>query len=208
MARLRSGILGNVRGKVSGVVGGQWKDINYIREYVKPANPNTVSQQAQRGKMIDCVAFCKPLVGPVFNAYTDKFQKSMSGFNRFIKDNVAEFDDDVDYSALTITSGTLFSNPITAAGYNNGTGACVITWDEDLGNNGALTDKVFGIVYDTDTGLWAFATEEETRDDEMMTVTCLTGLTATNLEVWIWCARKNGAIVELISSASHFSVTE
>lgn len=207
MAKLRSGILGNIRGKVAGVVGGQWKDINYLREYVKPANPDTASQQAQRSKMSLCVTFCKPLVGPVFNAYTDKFQKSMSGFNRFIKDNIAEFDGSTDYPVLVVTSGTLFSNVITAAGYNSGTGDTIIQWDEDLGNNGALTDKVFGAVYDMSSGLWAFASAEVTRDDEMLTIPGLTGLTATDLEVWMWSIRKSGSIVELISNAAHFAVT-
>src|SRR5690606_2396552 len=91
MGKIRSGILSRVSGKVAGVVGGNWKNVAYLREYVVPANPNTAAQAAQRAKFSACVAFAKPLVGPIFQAYTDKFQKNMSGYNAFIKSNISLF---------------------------------------------------------------------------------------------------------------------
>jgi len=171
-------------------------------------SPQTVAQTAQRDSMSACVAFAKTLVGPVFNAYTDKFQKSMSGFNRFIKDNILEFDGDVDYSALVLTSGTLFSNAITNAGYNAGTGVVIIQWEEDIGNNGDLTDKVFAAAYDKVTGDWAFPVAEVTRDDELIQCTLPIGLTATNIQCWMWSIRKSGNIVLLISNSAYLQVTE
>ena len=44
MAKIKAGILSKVSGKVAGVVGGTWKGTNYLRELVKPANPNTPLQ--------------------------------------------------------------------------------------------------------------------------------------------------------------------
>ncbi len=201
MAKLRSGILGQLRGKVAGVVGSQWKDKNYIREYVRPANPNTAAQQTQRAKMSDVVAFCKPLVGSVFNAYTDRFQKSMSGFNRFIKTNISEFDGSPDYGALKLTEGKL-SNVVPATfDYSTGTGLVQYTWAEAFGNNGAATDKVFSVIYDNTTGLWYYQDSEEDRDTEVKQYTLPTGLTATNLEAWIWCAKYSNTLVSMISDS-------
>jgi len=198
MARLRSGILGNLRGKVSGVVGSQWKDKNYLREYVKPANPRTAAQVVQRDLMKNSVAFCKPLVGPVFNSYTDKFQKSMSGFNFFIKQNITEFVAGPTYTNVIVTEGKL--NPLANAvsTYNAGTGEHIITFDKNLGNNGSDTDKVFAVVYDSATELWYFAAAEVDRSTETMTLTLPTGGTPTQIISWIWPIKYIGTVVDSI----------
>lgn len=91
MAIIKAGILSKVSGKVAGVVGSTWKGKNYLRELVKPANPNTPLQQAQRGKMGACVKVARTLVGDVFKPYLDKFLKDISGYNWFVKNNIAKF---------------------------------------------------------------------------------------------------------------------
>lgn len=203
MAKIRSGILGNIRGKVSGVVGGQWKDVNYLREYVKPANPNTAAQQAQRGKMSDIVAFCKTLVGPVFNAYTDKFQKSMSGFNFFIKQFIAEFDGTPVYANIKLTEGKLTIIDTIAAVYDTAQNWLKCDWTGALGNNGADTDMVYMAIYDNGTGLWYFAIEEVTRVTKVQEATMPSGLVATDLECWLWAAQYSGTLVTMISDSVH-----
>lgn len=208
MAKLRSGILGNIRGKVAGVVGGQFKDVNYIREYVKPANPNTAAQQAQRSKMADCVAFCKTLVGPIFNEYTDKFQKSMSGFNFFIKQHIAEFDGSPDFSNIKLSEGKLSPVANLAATYNTANGAVAISWDQNLGNNGLAGDDVFWCLYNETTGIWYFADGVMGRDDEADSQTIDTGLTATDFHAWALCAQINASdIVLMISDTDYAAVT-
>jgi len=201
MAKIRSGVLGNTRGKVAGVVGSQWKDVNYIREFVKPANPDTAAQQAQRNKMRLTVAFGKPLVGPIFNAYTDKFQKSMSGFNAFIKQNIDIFAGAIAYEDILISTGKLHAPVSSAAVYNSGTGACVFTVDTGLGNNGADDDSLFAAVYDKDSKLWYFAAAEVDRSTGTITVTCDTGLTATDLQTYVLAAQYSGTIVSMISTS-------
>lgn len=206
MAKIRSGILGNIRGKVAGVVGGQFKDVNYLREYVKPANPNTAAQQTQRTKMADCVEFAKPLVGPIFNEYTDKFQKSMSGFNFFIKRNIAEFDGSPDYSVLKITEGKLSAISTLASTYTPGTGLLSLTWAKNLGNNGADDDSVCWLCYDTSTGIFYFQDAVVDRSTEADTQTIETGLNYNNLRVWAFCAQYVGTILDIISDAVYDAV--
>lgn len=208
MAILKAGILGSLRGKVAGVVGCQWKNVNYIREYVQPANPNTAAQQTQRTKMSDTVAFSKPLVGPVFNAYTDRFQKAMSGFNRFIKTNIAEFDGSPDYEVVKLTEGKLSNIGITGITYNPGAGTLVFVFTTAYGNNGASDDQVFAAGYDESTGIWVMAAAEVDRDSLGITVPMAAGLTFGNIHGYIWCARYTNTLVTLISDSGSSVVAE
>lgn len=201
MAKLRSGILGNIRGRVAGVVASQWKDKNTLREYVIPANPNTAAQQVQRTKMSDVVSFAKSLVGPVFNAYTDVFVKSMSGFNYFIKQNIFTFDGTPEYNLIKPTFGKLFKGAINEAIYDTNDGSLEIDWDQDLGNNGALTDKAYAAVYDNDTCLWYFPAAEVTRDDELIELTLPLGITPETLKCYLFFIQKSGTQVTMLSES-------
>ena len=207
MAKLRSGILGNIRGKVAGVVGGQFKDVNYIREYVKPANPQTAAQTVQRTKMTDTVAFSKVLVGPVFNSFTDKFQKSMSGFNFFVKRNIAIFDGTPDYSAILLSEGKLSPIVVTTFTYNTGTGELAPQWSQNLGNNGSGDDKVFWCIFDSGTGIWYFQDAVVARDGLADDQTIATGLTVANLKGYLICAQYIGTILSLISNSVYHQIT-
>ena len=112
MAKIRAGILSKVSGKVAGVVGGTWKGTNYLRELVKPANPNTPLQQAQRSKMAFVVKAARQLIGDVLNPYLNKFCKEMSGYNWFCKENIGKstgtplaFTSAPEYSFGTLSNG-------------------------------------------------------------------------------------------------------
>ena len=118
MAKIKAGILSKVSGKVAGVVGGTWKGTNYLRELVKPANPNTPLQQAQRGKMSFVVAVARQLVGDVLNPYLNKFCKTMSGYNWFCKENIKRLGGTpLKFSSAPVLSfGTLASGAIAHSG--------------------------------------------------------------------------------------------
>ncbi len=118
MAKIKAGILSKVSGKVAGVVGGTWKGTNYLRELVKPANPNTPLQQAQRGKMSFVVAVARQLVGDVLNPYLNKFCKTMSGYNWFCKENIKRLaGTPLKFSSAPVLSfGTLQSGTVQATG--------------------------------------------------------------------------------------------
>jgi len=201
MGIIQAGILSPVSGKVAGVVGGKWKDKAYLRSYVIPANPNTASQQAQRTKFSDCVDFAKPLVGQCFNSYTDKFIRSMSGFNFFIKRNIAEFDGAPVWSNLKLTEGPLSAPIIGACSYISPN--ITIPWTKNLGNNGLDTDKVFAVVYDKSTGIFAFAPAEADRFSETMSFDVGAGLVENNQQCYIWAAQYVATVLVMISNSDH-----
>ena len=120
MAKIKAGILSKVSGKVAGVVGGTWKGQNYIRELVKPANPNTALQQAQRGKMSFVVKTARQLVGDVLNPFLNKFCKTMSGYNWFCKENISKLSGTplIFDSAPVLSFGTLGSGTFDTSDVN------------------------------------------------------------------------------------------
>jgi hypothetical protein len=187
MAKLTAGILSAPSGKIAGVVGGTWKDKSYIRAYVIPANPNTVAQQLQRSAMAAVVAFAKLLVGSVFNPYTDKFQKSMSGFNYFISANIGNFGDVTPWIALKITEGKLYLAGPTNAVYSSPN--VTIAVNPATGANGLASDGLMAMVYDLTNEIAYFAEAEVARSTQTITVPCAAGLTATDLVSYVWAVQ-------------------
>jgi len=204
MAKLRAGILGQVSGKVSGVVGGTWKDKNYVREYVIPANPNTAGQQLQRGKFGRAVDFCKPLVGPVFNVYTDKFQAKMSGFNFFIKSNIAEFTDPPVYANVKVTEGKLFYARITSVSGDVALNKVQFQTSVSLGSNGAADDGVYAVALNVDTGRWGFIGAEYDRSGGDVTKEIDLNLGAgAVIQLWTFAIQRVDGIINIISDSDN-----
>ncbi len=205
MGKILSGILSKVSGKVAGVVGGSWKDVAYLRAYVKPANPNTAAQQTQRTKFSDAVNFAKPLVGQIFNTYTDKFQKSMSGFNFFIKRNIDVFDGSVDYSLIKATEGPLSVVEVTSSQLVGTT--VTVSYNPNYGNNGLGIDKVFAFTVHEPTGIVYFASAETDRDDGAIDMTVHSGLTATDLHSYTITAKYISNVLDMISNSVYEAVS-
>lgn len=204
MSKLQTGILGGPKGKVGGVVGFRWKDKDCIRGYAIPANPNTTAQQAQRNLMKECVAFAKLLVGQVFNTYTDKFIRSMSGFNYFVKSNIKVFDGTTDYTKIKVTEGQLYVPTITSAIYDSD--EISVEYSEALGNNGLATDKVYVVAYHKPTGIMYFPAAESDRTTGAITVTVGSGLVATDFVVYAFAAQYTRTLVTMISNSSYRAV--
>jgi hypothetical protein len=209
MGVIRSGILSRVSGKVAGVVGGSWKDKAYLREYVIPANPNTVPQQIQRIKMAQVVAFGKALVGQVFNVYTDKFERGMSGFNRFVKDNIGFMGAPITFASVKLTSGKLWG--VVAQTAELSAGVVDIAWDAALvGNNGAATDHIYAAIYSEVTDLWYFPAAEVHRSTSSLSVTCAGEVSAPDLKLYLWAAQyspTSASLLQMISNSAYKQVT-
>jgi hypothetical protein len=210
MGKLRSGILGHLSGKVAGVVGSRWKDQSTLREYVMPANPNTAPQQAQRSLMRGAVGFGKSLTGQVFNPYVDKFQKSMSGFNYFISQNIAHMNDPDPFPLIRVTWGKLWG--ITPLSANKHLTNLTVSWSAgSLGNNGKPTDKVYAAVIDLSTGIWYFPAAEIARSVGVITIVVPTGAIGAGLPLYIWSAQyslTSPTLLEMVSNSTYSVVAD
>lgn len=201
MGVILQGILGGFSGKVGPVVGGKWKDVDYMRSYVIPSNPNTIAQQAVRTKFAQLVAHGRSLLSTLLQPYWDPFYSDMSGFNAFIKENYALADVDGKLAADAImTKGTLTGALINDAVYTTGTGAIQCSWDSTLVGNALATDNIVAVALDITNQYLEVFNPTETRTDETFTVTFRTGLTATNIAFFLAFYRGTGS--ELIVSDS------
>ena len=171
---ITQGILGGFSGKVGPVVGGKWKDIDYMRGYVVPANPNTTAQQTVRAKFAKLISIAKSALSTLINVYWDPFYSNMSGFNAFVSANYAEstsagvFD-----TSCKITKGSLEPLAGLTSAVIVGT-TLTITWNESINGNGLGTDSLKCCIYHTLTDSIEFFDMATTRDASPKALTVTT----------------------------------
>lgn len=199
MAKTPNGIMGGIRGKVGGVVGGNWRGVNYIRAYAKPGYSNTDAQAAQRTAMGYLVAAAKPFVGRVFNSYSDKFLSRLSGFNWCIRENMAEVRLNDIVEDLKVTSGPLYPGSMVSA--VRGVASTVITYTTDHGVDGSSDDVAIAWLRNVNTNVVAFGANG-TRGAGTITIPNITADAATDVHAGVFFVRMNlaGDVVERIST--------
>jgi hypothetical protein len=188
MAKIPAGILGRVSGKVGDVVGASWKGIAYIRQFVIPANPNTVDQQAERTLFADLVAMAKTLLGNVLQVYWDPFLKKNSGWAHFIGINRKLYTTSGDYSTVHISEGILEGSVMTGAVY--AAGDVAITFSTTAVGNGSATDVACLYVYDKVNKV-GFFDDSSARSGGTAGVTVGVGRTAANLCAYLFFVDSN-----------------
>lgn len=199
MAKTPNGIMGGIRGKVGGVVGGNWRGVNYIRAYAKPGYSNTDAQAAQRSAMGYLVAAAKPFVGRVFNTYSDKFLSRLSGFNWCIRENMAIARATDQVADLKITSGPLYPGSLVSA--VRGGVSTVITWNTDTGVDGAAGDVAISYLRNMITNTVSFGVDG-VRGDGTVTIPNIAADVAGDVHAGVFFVRMNtaGDVVERIST--------
>lgn len=90
MAKWTSILFSDIRNKLGNqVVFTNWKGRSVVRAYVKPSNPNTLKQQANRDVQRQAVSFYQTLVGSDVDrkaAWNENaLPRLISGFNLFVK---------------------------------------------------------------------------------------------------------------------------
>lgn len=153
MGKISQGILGGFSGKVGTVVGGRWKNIDYIRaKPINVANPRTEGQVNQRNKFSTTLEFLQPNIAFIrkgFKAYAvgkTEFNAAMSYvLNNAITGSAPNFE--VDYATALLSRGSLAGalNPATDL---TTAGQVEFTWtDNSTEGNANTTDKAMVIVY-------------------------------------------------------------
>jgi hypothetical protein len=203
MGVINQGILGGFSGKVGPVVGGKWKDIDYMRGYVVPANPNTTGQQTVRAKFAGLVEKTRALLPSLIQPYWDPFYSKMSGFNKFISLNYSLITGGYDLQEGCIASrGTLEPVVTDTPTYATGPGSVTVTWDQSVFGNGLLTDTILLIVYNAVTNQVAGISTSAIRDDETASVVIGAGLDDTEFIAATFAIQGTGS--NMIVSDSEF----
>ena len=174
VATIETGILGVTRGKIANVVGAKWKQTNYIRKLTTPSNPKSTAQVIQRGKLSALVEYVKPIIAPILHPFVDPYQKSQSGYNRFIQANIGTVNDDGTYdeSLFVVTEGQL-----TSIGGQQATilgDVITFTWETQYGVNGKPTDLVMIGAHKDGSSSWSFLPAPVLRSAETADLTLAT----------------------------------
>ena len=190
MAKITSGILGKARGKIGGVVASTWKNVNYVRTLVTPANPNTAAQAAARLVFKTCATWAMGMVGAILNVYMSPFLRGMSGFNWAVKTNRANFVLPVSWGNMLITHGSLFAATILAT--TPTAGVISISYSTDPGSNGMDTDAVYLACFDQTNSKWFFAAAEVARS--LGSIECnISAATGDTISCYLITARRDAA---------------
>ena len=207
MGRQMGGILGPVRGKVSNVVGAQWKETAYFRGYTIPANPNTEAQQAQRAKMTTAVWYARAILGSVINPYWDPFEKAYSGYNRFLSVNVKAMASGTAYESIMTSRGKLEkASAMDGTTYTPANGEIEITWTGNLMGNGLATDKSLIVITDVVNKIAFISAGGATREDGSEVIDIGEGRTAANLKSYLGFYRGTGTSLMVSDSLYEQSV--
>jgi hypothetical protein len=132
MAKMKQGIFGGLSGKVGNLTGSSWKGTPVVKSRPQSvAYPATTGQVAQTTKMSAIVAFCKPILSSWIKPLWDRAAVGMSGYNAFVKANIAEFADGVvdSYSTLAMSRGTMAATRIETVVFSNLNKVVTLTWD-------------------------------------------------------------------------------
>ncbi|MBF6597207.1 MAG: hypothetical protein ITF98_03175 [Fermentimonas sp.] len=152
MARLKTGINGDLTGKVGTVVGAKWRDIYYIRSLpTKKNNPRTKGQVRQRSKLSVTMEFLKSITPYIRIGYKEYSTGRLTAFNAAtsynIKNATTENNNkiELDFSKVLVTRGSLITAPDIKSEIVNG--QLHFSWDTALKENARSNDLVMLLAY-------------------------------------------------------------
>lgn len=199
MGKILNGILGGVSGKVAGVVGANWKGIDYLKGYSIPANPNTAAQQAQRSKMRFAIQTAVLILSAVIHNFWDPFVTKMSGYNDYIKSNLNSLTAADDWANLITGKGNLEAPQSLTAAYNSVDHTVGLGWPTSTSGNGAGTDSAMIVIFDSANNV-VFTDDSKTRADGSAIVDMGVDRTPADLKAYLFFHRGTGSDLEVSNS--------
>jgi hypothetical protein len=199
MGKIVSGLLGPVSGRVGGVVGARWKSVPYLRSYTVPGASRTDLQAAQRNAFGFTVAAARPFVGRILNPYYDKFLSRVSGFNRFISENISKYvpGETPELPLAMVTDGPLYPGS-GLAGVWNTYSTMTVTWNTEHGVDGSDADVAIAWVRDPVSNAVAFSANA-TRVDGTVDVEDATLDELPAVDIGVFFIKMTGSVVTKIS---------
>jgi len=153
--------LGNLTGRLAGMVGASWKGIDYIRKMVIPANPNTVAQQGTRTVFAWLVEKGRRINSTILKNYVIPKPKKMSPFNMFIKRNQPMIDAGaVTIGDMVIGKGGLYAPTSVLTEADSTTEEVTLTWTGEKQGEALDTDTVLCMAWNATQDLYYFSTDK------------------------------------------------
>lgn len=213
MGKINQGILGGFSGKVGTVIGGRWKNINYMRAKASSVtNPRTEAQLIQRSKFATVLRFLQPLTEFLrtgFKLYSNgmtQFNSAMSyNLNNAVIGNYPNFL--LDYTKVLVSRGHLTGalNPITE---NEGPRQISISWDVNTGvGNAKDSDFALIAIYNPSKGEAITETKETHRSEGRREMNLPQDYTGDTLQIFLGFISEDGKNVSNSSYVDSITVT-
>jgi hypothetical protein len=191
MAKYTGSVFGSISGQQLGVVGANWKGIDYIRKHVIPANPNTVAQQLQRAKFKNMSSFGRRIVDTVLNSYTQPYPKKKSPFNLFMENNVPlQETEEIDYTKILLFKGSLYNASLTPTAPWTQAGDKYVTWPTNLMGEAKADDKAILLAYNSTRDLFSIQPPVAREVGEMNVA--IIGSVMDYIQLWLAFASVDG----------------
>lgn len=198
MGIIRRGILGGFSGKVANVVGSSWKGIAVMRALpLSVTNPKTVGQVEQRSAFSIISKFASSILTVWVKPLWDRSAQSMSGYNAFIQQNVdiVKADKVLNIQNLVMSKGKLGVTPLRG-GFSSGASAMTVGWEEEpTGSFQMSSDKLYLLVFDSESKLIAQSSGTVTRGHAELELRDVPTVKDKDYYIVSTFAREDGTIV-------------
>ena len=191
MAKLTAPLLSfSASGTIAGVqTYSKWKGINYVRQRVDPANPNTAEQISTRSVFSFLMASYKvadSIFQEPWKAYAQG--KPLTDRNAFAKFNVANLRPDTDLSALVFSPGNLGGLPPTISSVTNGDDQLTVNISAPaaIPEDWTIVAAQAAAIRDQDPHSGILYTINAAEDETSAYAVVITGLTANLYRVGAW----------------------
>lgn len=188
------------------MVTAKWRGISYARQYVKPANPQTTAQQANRALFAFLREMWKMSPSIVREPWTSFAQgRPFTNFNKYVGENVRVIGSDTDLQAMLFSPGAKGGLPPTGFSATTGSGSGEIDVDFTVptGPDGwTLYASQFAAVVDQDGhGIFdnIYVADEETSAPWDGTLTGLPVATACVVGGWLKWQKPDGTYAYSVS---------
>lgn len=204
MGKISNGILGGFSGKVGTVIGGKWKNINYMRsKAASVTNRKTEGQMNQRTKFATTLKYLQPMTEVIRVGYKN-YASSMTEFNSamsYVLNNglTGTYPDfSIDYANALISRGVLAGAQgatVTADAVNS----IAFSWTDNSSDGAAYaTDKAMVVAYlksDGDSPAEAaFVVDGATRSEGSQALTLPDNFSGKSLEAFISFVSVDGKV--------------
>jgi len=176
MARVRTGMLGPISGRIGNVVGGSWNGIDYLRSMpAEVRQPGSESQTNQRLKFKTVSNFISPMrevIAIGFKAYAVRMTAMNAAFaynyKNALLENSGEYS--IDYPNALISRGVL-NGAETPEVVSSGAGVLALSWaDNSDSGAAAATDTLFYAVFNHNRQTAVYQLNAANRSDSGISV--------------------------------------
>jgi hypothetical protein len=206
-AVIKQGILGGGSGRIGNVIMSSWKGKAVIKSApLSVANPNTVLQQAQRNEMKGVVASARILLAALIQVYWNPFAQQMSGYNYFVKENIATFTAGLftDFATFFSMRGSLLNAILGAIAASAAGSTLTLNWTDNTGESDALgTDEAVITYYNETQGYWVVNAGNATRAAGTIIIADAKLVLADVVHVYLGMSRPN---ISKVSDSSYDNV--